>query len=401
MTTFTPQEYVKIDIANQAGKDKLSFAQRIAWVDSIKDLHKYVDKAEKPAQFLAAVYALEDSINKVPSGHLVEFDAAASGVAIMGVLTGCHVTSSNTGTIGNKRMDFYGECTKAMNGLLIDDIEVSRKDTKRATMTTYYGSKHVPKEVFGEDTDELMAFYAVQESLAPGACYMMKELLDSWQPYALSHSFTMPDGFNAIIPVLQKCKLKVEVDELNHACISYIYEDNIGSEKGLSAAANAIHGCDAFLVREVVRRCNYDEIRLLLVQSILKSYATQMGNGTLTYMEDLANKHGFLSLRAVEFIDLDNVLDYSHDYRRELIALIDEVLSKPRFDVVTIHDAYKSHAKYMNYLRECYMTVLAELADSTVGQQIIREIRNDPSYVLKKLSDTLGDQIVKGDYWLS
>lgn len=237
MRHYSARDYVKIDIANCMGRDKISFEKRIAWVDSIKDLRKYVSKAENPAGFLAAVIALEDSINGVPSGHLVELDACASGISILGILSGCHTTSKNTGTIGQKRMDFYGECTKAMNGLLQDDVEVERSDAKRATMTTYYGSVAVPREVFGEDTDELWAFYMAQETIAPGACYMMKELLNSWQPYALEHRHTLPDGFNSIVPVLQKCKVKVEVDELQHACVSYIYEENVGSEKGLAVAA--------------------------------------------------------------------------------------------------------------------------------------------------------------------
>jgi hypothetical protein len=100
MNYYTPLEYVKIDISNAYGKDKLSFKQRIAWVDSIKDLHKYVPKAEKPAQFLAAVYALEDAKNKIPSGHLVEWDSCASGISILGILSGRHTTCSN---ISNRR----------------------------------------------------------------------------------------------------------------------------------------------------------------------------------------------------------------------------------------------------------------------------------------------------------
>ena len=47
------------------------------------------------------------------------------------------------------------------------------------------------------------------------------------------------------------------------------------------------------------------------------------------------------------------------------------------------------------------MGILAELADSTVGQQIIREVRNDPTYVLTKISDDLGDAIVQAEYFLS
>ena len=93
--------------------------------------------------------------------------------------------------------------------------------------------------IFGDETDELMAFYQAQELVAPGACYMMRELLDSWQPYALEHSHTLPDGFHVRVPVLQKMKAKIEIDELDHTTLTYIYEDNIGSEFGLAVAAKS------------------------------------------------------------------------------------------------------------------------------------------------------------------
>ena len=64
-------------------------------------------------------------------------------------------------------------------------------------------------------------------------------------------------------------------------------------------------------------------------------------------------------------------------------------------------DEYKCHANNMDTLRETYRDILAELADSTVGQQIIREVRGDYSYVLEKFSTTLGDDIIKSEYFLS
>ena len=79
MTRYSPIDYIKIDIANQYGKDKLSFKQRIAWVNSVKSLRSKIDQAEKPAQYLAAVLALEDAMAGVPSGHLVGLDACSSG----------------------------------------------------------------------------------------------------------------------------------------------------------------------------------------------------------------------------------------------------------------------------------------------------------------------------------
>jgi len=230
----------------------------------------------------------------------------------------------------------------------------------------------------------------------------MKELLSSWQPYALEHRHTLPDGFNSIVPVLQKCKTKVEIDELDHATLTYIYEENVGAEKGLAVAANVVQAIDAFIVRELVRRCNYDHEYLTYMWMFLGANSKRSQSiTTMHHIEQTSNDHHFISLRGIEFINEDNVLDFSLDYRSELLSLIQEVLSKPSFDVLTIHDAFKCHPKYMNYLRETYMTILAELADSTIGQQIIREVRNDPSYVLNKLSNDLGDEIMKAQYFLS
>ena len=340
MNTYSPVDYLKIDIANQYGGnlDKKSFPQRIAWVNRVKNLRSKTNQAEKPAQYLAGVLALEDALAGVPTGHMVGLDACASGITILGILAGCHTTSANTGIIGAKRMDMYAECTKAMNELLEGDVKASRSEVKQSQMTHYYGSKAKPREIFGEETSELAAFYMAQEAVAPGACYMMREFLGSWQPYALKHSHTLPDGFHAIVPVLQKCKAKIEIDELDHCSLTYIYENNIGSEKGLAVAANMTHAVDGFLVREVVRRCNYDREQLEEVLQLLQNNHAWMLPGLAPNMERMAKAHGFLSLRAVECIDSDNVLQYSRDYRNELIHLIQETLSRPSFPILCIHD---------------------------------------------------------------
>ena len=226
MKKYTPLEYIKIDIANQYGLDKEPFEQRIAWVDSQKDLRSKMHAAEKPAQYIVAVMALEDALAGRPSGHLVGLDACASGIAILGLLTGCHVTAKNTGIIGNERMDMYTECTKAINDLLDNNVVIPRSDVKSAQMTFFYGSKANPRKLFGEDSVELMAFYAAQEQVAPGACMMMREFLSSWRPFALEHGHTLPDNFHSIVPVLQKMKTKIEIDELQHQTLTYIFEDN-------------------------------------------------------------------------------------------------------------------------------------------------------------------------------
>jgi len=301
----------------------------------------------------------------------------------------------------------YGECTKAMalemQALTNEDmVEADRGDVKKSMMTHYYGSVATPRRIFGEETNELMAFYMAQEKVAPGACYMMREFLQSWQPHALEHSCTMPDGFQAIVPVLQKCDAKIEVDELSHLCLTYRYDANIGSEQGLAVAANLTHTVDGFLVRELVRRCNYDREQLTQVSDILFTSRFSFKKGTeIPRMEQMTINHSFLSLRGVDFITDESVLEYSLDYRHELYLLIEETLNRPSFQVLTIHDCFLSHPNYCNEVREVYCDLLVELADSSVGQQIIREVRNDPNYQLEKLSTNLGSEILKGEYWLS
>lgn len=402
MNTYTPLEYLQIDAANQFGHDKKSFAQRIAWFKSLKDPRSKIEQAEKPAQFAAAVLAHEDALSGTPTGHLVGMDACASGITILGILAGCHTTAGNTGIIGNKRMDMYHRCTQEMNDILGDDLQVPRADVKGAQMTHFYGSKAEPKRVFGEDTYELMAFYEAQEKVAPGACYMMKELLDSWQPFTLEHTCDMPDGFVARVPVLQKMKAKIEVDELAHATLTYIYEDNVGMEKGLAVAANCTHIVDAFVVREMNRRCNFNRKELMATLSILIANHNTPGTFQVCHrMEDCARRHQFVSLRGVEFITADTVLDFSLDYREELSQLIEEVLSGKAFEMLFIHDEFKAHPNYMNEVRENYMFIMAELADSRVGEEMIQQVRKDPTYRLQKLSTDLGTEIMKGEYQLS
>lgn len=403
MNKYSPLDYIKIDMANQFGHDKKSFPQRIAWVNSLKDPKSKTAQAEKPAQYYAACLVLEDALAGAPTGHLVGLDACASGITILGILIGCHTTSANVGITGTKRMDMYAECTKAMNAILGGDLNIPRSEVKSSQMTHFYGSKAQPKKTFGDDTDELMAFYMAQETVAPGACVMMRELLDSWQPYALDHSHTLPDGFVSRVPVLEKFKAKIEIDELDHASLTYIYEDNVGSERGLAVAANMTHAVDGFLVREVVRRCNYDREHLLNVLDILNTHRGTMKQiGIPAHpVQKAATNHQFLSLRGAEYITENTVTQFSISYRKELTSLIVDVLNKPSFPILTIHDEFKCHPNHVNDMRAVYQGILAELADSRVGEQIIQEVRNDPDYQLTKLSTNLGDEIMKGEYFLS
>lgn len=240
---YTGFEYLLIDAANSFGLDKLTFEERIGWGrTNLDQLESLTDKAESAYLFMKSVAAIRKAQQGIPTGHLVALDAVCSGMQIMSAITGCISGARATGLVDpNRRADAYTELTQSMQVILGSNIHVTRKDAKAALMTSCYGSKEQPKIIFGEDTQELAAFYQACMEMAPGAFELLQELLDTWQPYALAHAWKLPDGFDARVKVMKREETRIEVDELDHASFTYEYYVNQGSKKGLSNVANVVH----------------------------------------------------------------------------------------------------------------------------------------------------------------
>ncbi len=404
MIKYTPKEYIQIDLANQFGISSNKFEHLIKWT-KIHDtqLESLIAKAKDKYRFIAALMAYRDIQQDKPTGYLVGLDAGASGIAILGALSGCEVTARNTGIIGNSCKDIYNICTQEINKSLSTKLTLDRKVVKGALMPSYYGSKRQPEIIFGKNTLELELFKIAAQTIAPGAHYLKSILLQAWQPHALYHEAMLPDGFEIKIPVLQTMKTKLEIDELDHLSLKMQYKDNIGTEKGLSLVANFTHACDGFLVREVGRRCNYNREQLISVYQILLAdlnsthYLKTKIINYITEEEKMWIDYKFLSLVAVEYINSDTVADYSIPFKEALLKLIMTTLKNPPFTILFIFDEYLSHPNYMNIVRQKVIDVLAEMADSRMASEIISQITKTKVNIIK-LNPNLGDAIRKSNY---
>lgn len=411
MQTFTGFEYICIDIANQFGLDKELFETRIQWVyDHIDELETLYHQAETKPLYIKAVMALREAQKGIPTGHLVGFDASCSGIQIMSAITGCYAGASATGLVDpNKRSDAYSDLTNEMNKILGGNIEISRKDAKQALMTAFYGSKLTPKSLFGEDTPELAAFNKAAMNIAPGPWTLLEALLDSWQPYAKEHSWIMPDGFDVRIKVMDKMKTRIEVDELDHSTFTYEYYENTGTKKGLSNAANMVHSIDAYVVRNIHRRCNYDKDMVLQAKSVIDSailhhtlgIANTTPDNKIQHYIDLFTNAGIVDPVILPYLTPENVESISLDMLKELEFLVDTMLSYEPFEVVTIHDEFKCHPNNMNHLRNQYIQILAQLADSDIATNILRQIHKINEGVFKKSSADLSEYILNSNYALT
>lgn len=422
MQLFTGFEYLLIDVANQYGHDKENFEVRIQWaMDNLEKLEALGEAKEATGKkwkerplYWKAVQAIRKAQQGIPTGHLVGFDGVCSGMQIMSALTGCEAGATATGLLGNVRADAYTAVTKAMNELLSQygtPVQVTRDNAKTATMTSLYGSKAEPKKLFGEGTPELEAFYEAMRRVAPGAWELLFDLLESWQPFSKIHCWQLPDGYEAKVKVMQAVEDRIEVDELDHASFTYRYYVNEGQKKGLSNAANVVHSVDAYVLRCVHRRCNYDSDEVWYVGTEIYSEQLHRKDGirqrnlskadaAVKYYIDLYERTLMADAVIFPYITKDTVQALSDEHLKKLADIVESMVQHKPFEVVTIHDEFKCHPNNMNHLRQHYINILAELAEADVLTDVLNTIYGSAAGSYEKLSNDLGKKIRQGNYAL-
>jgi hypothetical protein len=408
MTKFTAWQWLLIDAATNFGLDKKTFEVRLQWAyDNLDKLETYFDNKwkERPL-FIKAVMAIRKAQKGIPTGHMVGCDSSASGIQIMSAITGCITGATNTGLINpNERADIYSLATKTMNQILRSmnlAVDIPRDDMKQGLMTSFYGSKAEPKKLFGEDTPELEAFYKASKQIAPGAWELLTDLLDAWQPYALKHSWQLPDGFNVHIKVMKKIadtpQNKIEIDELDHGTFTYVWYENQGSKKGISLAANTVHSLDAMVVRTMHRKCNYNPVIVnnayQAINKALLSDSTEVTN-KVAYYKGLYERSQLADVVILPWIQED-ATGLSKQHLKALKKLCEDMLQHKPFDLVTIHDQFNVLPGNVDWVRYHYKETLADLADSEVLSDVFTQLLGT-KVKYTKLGD-IGNAIRNGAY---
>ena len=415
MKTLSPWQYVCIDVANAAGHDKLLFEERIEWTQAhIKDLESIaasVGDKDRPA-YIKAVQTLRNAQKGIPSGHMVEVDASCSGIQIMSVLTGCYEGAKATGLVDpERRADAYTQTTEEMRKVLGTNFDVSRSDAKSALMTVFYGSREQPKLIFGEGTPEINAFYEAAYKVAPGPWVLIDILRDSWNAGALSHSWKLPDGYDAVVKVITEYTVengnaaRIEVDELDHSSFTYEYSVNEGKKKGLSNIANVVHSVDAYIVRTMHRMCNYDKdmvanaLQALLYFKVSNSVEPVAPSDKVSYYIEQYERSSVPDVVILPYLTLDNVHQLSKEHVEHLFGMVEHMLSYEPFAMVTIHDAFKALPANINHVRQNYINVLATLANSTLLNDLLSQLYGEEVAFAKGI-ENLSDYIRNSQYAL-
>lgn len=403
MQKFTAKQYLKIDIANNFGDnmDKKTWSERLAWFDQNEsNLVNLVVKAENPALFYAGIKALDDVNQGKAIGYPVSLDATSSGLQILAVLTGdtnaaalCNVV--NTG----KREDAYTGVYQRMLDQIGETSKIDREDVKRSVMTALYGSKAVPKEVFGEGM-LLRVFEHTMVQVAPAAWELNQLMLEIWNPKALSNDWVLPDNFHVHVKVMAQRK---EVIHWLNEPVDTFYNVNAPIEEGRSLGANMVHSIDGMMVREIVRRCDYQPKKIEKLQRIIfkswgnyEEYEDNKDNRMVLKLWEHYQSTGYLSARILDHLKAENIDMVD---RIVISKLIDSLPAKP-FKVIAVHDCFRCLPNYMNDLREQYTRQLMLIAKSNLLMSILSQIMGKPVSI-GKMNPDLWKQVMDSDYALS
>ena len=399
---FTGKQYLKIDIANNFGHDKLLWNERIDWFDAHEaQLMTLLPKAEKPALFYAGIQAWEAMKAGLPSGYPISLDACSSGLQILACLTGDREAAKLCNVVDTgERRDAYTEVYNWMQAELGTASKLRDRDpVKQAVMTSLYGSEAEPKRVFGEGA-VLELFYRAMTTLAPGAWELNQAFLGMWDHTAMSYHWTLPDNFHVHTKVIG-----TTTEEVTFAGAVFEIDQKINAPQktGRSLGANTTHSVDGYIVRELVRRCNFDPEQLMRVKVSL--CAAQDGVADLDDPDTAMvatlwghyEKTGMLSARIFDYINEDSVHVITD--RAAIWKLLYSMPAKP-FEVLTIHDAFRVLPNYGNDLRRQYNHLLSEVAKGSLLDHIAEGILGR-KVACGKLDDTLWVSVLETNYALS
>lgn len=393
MQILSGKEYIMAEVACKHDKtyEKKTWDERIAhfheidWFDS-----KLYKKASDPIGLRAAAIAYDAATTQQPSGYMISLDACSSGLQLLSLLVSCPKSFDLCGGIQTRCVDSYVEIYEGMNlsGIL------TRKQVKNAIMTSFYGSTAMPEHTFGEHID---LFYDTIADMAPGAWDLNLGLQELWDQVSGSvYEWVMPDNFHACIETKDKELVPFKFLDTDYS-VPVKIDARPDFHKGLGP--NLIHSVDGMVVREMFRRCMFNQATVDRVLKAICSPKPGKDGKSSSIVTELWNNFletGFLSVRILDYIYEDTLGLVDPDAIFNLITTLPE----KAFELVSVHDCFRCHPNYGNDLRKQYNTIMADINDSKMLESLAKQVAH-AGIKTKKVGHIDRDLILNANYMLA
>lgn len=267
-------EALKIALVNEVHSDKITREEALEWYELNQD------KIQLSTPLSKVYYKdLELAKQGKPVGSILHQDMTNSGLGIYSLLGRDELGASLTNLLFNGKLaDAYKALADALNKEF-SITNLNRDTVKKAFMVFLYGSgKNLLVSDDIDDTrykslmeailvngltlteDEVWdKFCVAMESIAPAAIKLMN-LIYKFKNENSKYYWVMPDGFIVDLQVKSKTPTmykgwSVGIDGKTHSHTINVIENLKDSKYDKSLAPHIIHSIDAYILREIVRRC--------------------------------------------------------------------------------------------------------------------------------------------------
>lgn len=393
---LTGTQYIKAAVACCFDKtvEKLQWNKRLAVYEDLIasdmwDTDEMYEKASNPVGLRAAREALQKAVSNQPTGFTISLDASSSGLQFLSLFTRCPKSWKLCG--GDEDiLDAYVEIFMSMNS----GLNLDRKEVKQCIMTALYGSEAMPKKIFKENVDQ---FYKTMEDMASGAWQLNLDVQELWDHVEGStYDWYLPDGYYACIETQDKIKTEFSFMEETYE-LTQTVQERPRFHKGL--CPNLIHGTDAFVVREMYRRCMFNSATIERVCTAITSGANDSNGKSADKVKELwtlYEESGFLSVRILDFLydDTIGLVDVL------IVAQMIQTLPNTAFEILSVHDCFRAHPNNGNELRRQYNRIMCDIKNSNMLPFIASQV------VGKKIdypitTDIPDDVILNANYLLA
>lgn len=392
MQTFTPIEYLKIDVANLQGFDKLTWNERLDWFkENEPRLEMLTGEADKPAQYYAAVMAYRKAIKGEVNYHPIALDATSSGTQLLSCLV-CDEQSAKLCNVLNagKRVDLYTLLYQELLNRVGGNKNITRDMVKRGIMCSLYGSEQLPKEIFG---NHVYDFYKLMEEECTLIWSLNKFFVNAWNPNISQYGWVMPDNFHV--------RVKVYNTHSNEFCFAgsnfeYMTKVNEPMDKGRALSPNSVHSLDSLIVREITALAMHNPQQIKAIREEKLGRTSDRNQEMVETLVKHYQASNFLSARVLDYLDEETIKLVPTEPLEELLLLVP---AEP-FEVICCHDSYHVLPNYGNELRMLYIAQLAKIARSNLLQYILDQLLTIKVKVTKG-NPNMWKEVLASEYALS
>ena len=167
---------------------------------------------------------------------------------------------------------------------------------------------------------------------------------------------------------------------------------------------------DAFVLREMHRRCNHDREVLMKAMAVLTAELDRrtynqalVGDMKLSpkakYFKEQYDRSTTITAAILPHLEEESVTHLSTEHLEKLWHMVGQMTKHKPFPIVTIHDEFQAHPNNVNWVRWHYKEILAEIADSNLLDDLLSQLHG-ASGTFKKLSSNLGQLVRNSNYGL-